>query len=46
MQVVIPPEGERPRPLLQAQEDEQGVPVLTGLERLRSLANEKKGSPE
>ncbi|WP_086991394.1 hypothetical protein [Agrococcus casei] len=46
VQVVIPPEGERPRPLLQAQEDEQGVPVLTGLERLRSLANEKKGSPE
>lgn len=43
-QVVIPPEDERSRPFLQPQEDENGVPVLTGLERLRSLANEQKGS--
>lgn len=43
-QVVIPAEDEQPRPFLQAQEDENGVPVLTGLERLRSLANEQKGS--
>jgi len=43
-QVVIPDVDERPRPFLQAQEDEHGIPVVTGLDRLRSLASEKKGS--